>query len=58
MATALQTIGKFTIKKKVGEKDSIFGRSGNSRNVLHTTAASLHATVQLVYGKHNQLAQL
>jgi len=26
MATALSTIGKFTIKKKVGEKDQIFGR--------------------------------
>lgn len=26
MATALATIGKFTIKKKVGEKGQIFGR--------------------------------
>lgn len=29
MATALQTIGKFTIKKKSeSDKESIFGRSG------------------------------
>lgn len=26
MAVALQTIGKFTVKKKVGENDKIFGR--------------------------------
>ena len=26
MAVALQTIGKFVIKKKVGENDKIFGR--------------------------------
>lgn len=26
MAVALQTIGKFTIRKKVGENDKIFGR--------------------------------
>ena len=26
MATALQTIGKFIVKKKVGEQDQIFGR--------------------------------
>ena len=26
MATALQTIGKFTIKKKSGDKETIFGR--------------------------------
>ena len=26
MATALQTIGKFTVKKKSGAGDSIFGR--------------------------------
>ena len=26
MATALQTIGKFTVKKKSGAADSIFGR--------------------------------
>lgn len=26
MATALRTIGKFVIKKKVGENDQIFGR--------------------------------
>ncbi len=26
MATALQTIGKFTIKKRSGDKESIFGR--------------------------------
>lgn len=28
MATALQTIGKFIIRKKVGEQDQIFGRCG------------------------------
>jgi len=28
MATALQTIGKFVIRKKVGEQDQIFGRCG------------------------------
>jgi hypothetical protein len=28
MAIALQTIGKFIIKKKVGENDQIFGRCG------------------------------
>lgn len=27
MAIALQTIGKFVIKKKVGESDQIYGRS-------------------------------
>jgi len=26
MATALQTIGKFVVKKKVGEQEQIFGR--------------------------------
>ena len=26
MAVALQTIGKFIVKKKVGENDKIFGR--------------------------------
>ena len=26
MAVALQTIGKFVVKKKVGENDKIFGR--------------------------------
>lgn len=30
MATALQTIGKFTIKKRSGDKESIFGRYGNT----------------------------
>lgn len=28
MATALQTIGKFKVKKKAGAADSIFGRYG------------------------------
>lgn len=28
MATALQTIGKFTIRKRSGDKESIFGRCG------------------------------
>ena len=28
MATALQTIGKFSIRKRSGDKESIFGRYG------------------------------
>lgn len=32
MATALATIGKFTIKKKVGEKGQIFGRYVDRRS--------------------------
>lgn len=30
MATALQTIGKFTIRKRSGDKESIFGRYGRA----------------------------
>lgn len=30
MATALQTIGKFVIKKRSGDKESIFGRYGRA----------------------------
>ena len=30
MAIALQTIGKFVIKKKVGESDQIYGRSASA----------------------------
>ncbi len=32
MAVALQTIGKFVIKKKVGENDKIFGRQEHLRS--------------------------
>ena len=34
MAVALQTIGKFAVKKKVGENDKIFGRYEGCRKTL------------------------
>ncbi len=34
MATALQTIGKFTIKKRSGDKESIFGRYAYMFSIL------------------------
>ena len=34
MAVALQTIGKFVVKKKVGENDKIFGRCGGCKKNL------------------------
>lgn len=44
MATALQTIGKFTIRKRSGDKESIFGRYGRTHILT-----SLHPCLAVHY---------